>query len=98
MYIGWRFCAQPLPLHRPPSPPPHQLPAQGHLAMSEDAFGFHRGTEVLLASSLVDRGLGRLSNVLPCMGQQYFLPLTYTKNDLAQNVRTLVESGLDGGL
>lgn len=86
-----------------PSPSPRipllpQLPAQGHLAMSEDAFGFHRGTEVLLASSLVDGGLGRLSNVLPCMRRQYFLPLTFTKNCLAQNVHTLVESGLDGGL
>ena len=86
-----------------PSPSPHipalpRLPAQGHLAMSEDAFGFHRGTQVLLASSLVDRGLGRLSNVLPCMRQQHSLPLTFTKNCLAQNVHTLVESGLDGGL
>ena len=66
--------------------------------MSEDAFSFHRGTEVLLASSLVDRGLGRLSNVLPSMGQQHSLPLTNTKSYLAQNVHTLVEPGLDGGL
>lgn len=78
--------------------PPPRPPAQGHLAMSEDAFGFHRRTEVLLASSLVDRGLGWLSNVLPSMGQQHSLPPTNTKNYLAQSIHTLVESGLDSGL